>query len=197
MKYIAIIFMLMFQVLSAQNSPESFWKNKCEFTTDGSGKSLGLKIRVPVPCAWEQSEGKRPHVVKTFSYGFPDGSSISQSLTVNKLPNSFSKSEINELFSQDGLRSMCEGTGTFVSGRRVRIDGLECAEVIARASRNSPVATFYAYMLSYYLIYKDKIVVIGYMTGSISDEDSKELFDTYKEIFQGLATGTIIMTQWE
>jgi hypothetical protein len=38
--------------------------DKCTFETDGTGKSVGLKIKIAYPCSWTQADGERPHVVK-------------------------------------------------------------------------------------------------------------------------------------
>jgi hypothetical protein len=193
------LFLLLSVSLNAasQETPASFWNKRCEFNTDGTGKSAGLKIKLSYPCAWTQADGDRPHVVKKFSYNIGEGKSIIQSLTITKMPGEPSKKEIAEMFTQEGLKELASGTGTFVSGRKLKIDGIDCGEVIIKVKRESPVATVNMYFLQYYLIYKDKIINLTFVAGALTESEAKTLFTSYKTLFQGLATNTVIISKWE
>jgi len=195
--YFFIPFLILCSNLFAQDSPSDFLKDKCSFETDGTGKSLGLKIKIAYPCIWTQANGDRPHVVKKFSYGFGDGSSIIQSLTISKMPATPSKKEIAELFTQEGLREMVKDLGTFISGRKVKIDGNDCGEAIVKVKRETPAATVYFYFIQYYLIYKDKMINIAFATGGKTETEAKKLYDKYKLLLQTLATNTVILSKWE
>jgi hypothetical protein len=197
MKYLFFLFVIFNQTVYSQESAATFWKSRCEYKTDGIGKSLGLKIKLSVPCKWTQAEGERPHVVQKFSYGFEEGKSIIQSLTISKMPAEPSKKEIAEMFTQGGLKELASGTGTFVSGRKLKIDGIDCGEVILKMKRESPVATIYIYFIQYYIFFKDKIINIAFAAASKSESETKKLFDGYKTLFQGLATNTVILSKWE
>ena len=59
MKYFLIGLLLFTQTVFSQETPATFWNNRCDFKTDGTGKSLGLKIKFSVPCAWKQADGER------------------------------------------------------------------------------------------------------------------------------------------
>ena len=37
---------------SQVNKGKELVYNTCDFTTDGNGKSLGIKLRIPIPCSW-------------------------------------------------------------------------------------------------------------------------------------------------
>ncbi len=183
--------------ISAQDTPATFWKNRCEFKTDGTGKSAGLKINLSYPCSWTQADGDRPHVVKKFSYNIGEGKSVIQSLTINKMPAEPSKKEIDEMFTQEGLKEIASGTGTFVSGRKLKIDGLDCGEVVIKVKRESPVATVNIYFIQYYMVYKDKMINLAFAAGALTESEAKTLFTSYKTLFQGLATNTVILSKWE
>lgn len=183
--------------ISGQDTPETFWKNRCEFKTDGSGKSAGLKIKLSYPCSWTQADGDRPHVVKKFSYNIGGGKSVIQSLTINKMPAEPSKKEIDEMFTQEGLKEIASGTGTFVTGRKLKIDGLDCGEVVIKVERESPVATVNIYFIQYYMVYKDKMINLAFAAGALTESEAKTLFTSYKTLFQGLATNTVILSKWE
>ena len=197
MKYLFITLVFFIQTVFAQETPATFWNNRCDFKTDGTGKSLGLKIKLSVPCVWTQADGERPHVVKKFSNSFGGGKSITANLTITKMPYEPSQKEVTEMFTQKGLKELGSSTGTYISGKKIKIEGIECAEIICKIERESPVAKIYIYTISYYIIYKDKIINLFYASGAANNLDAKKLFDTYKVLFQGLATNTIILSKWE
>jgi len=197
MKYLLIGFLLFTQTVFAQETPATFWNNRCDFKTDGTGKSLGLKIKFSIPCAWKQADGERPHVVKKFSYGFADGSSVMQTFTITKMPQTPSKAEVDEMFTQKGLKELGESLGTYISGRKLKVDGLDCGEITVKMTRENPVGTLYIYSLQYYFVYKDKMIVFGFSAGSTSDETSKSLFENYKTLFRGIAGTTVFLSKWE
>jgi len=196
MKYFALLFLFIVSNSYSQETPSTFWKNRCEFKTDGSGKSLGLKVKLSVPCVWKQADGERPHVVKKFSYSSGTNTVIS-TLTINKMVPPPSKAEVDEMFTPAGLKELGEGLGTFISGRKVKIDGLDCGEVAFKITREHPVGTLYLYSFQYYFIYKDKMIVLGYGVGSTTDEKAKAMFDSYKTLFRGLAGSTVFISKWE
>src|SRR5687767_2862403 len=127
MKCLLIIVLLCSKILFAQETPATFWNDRCDFKTDGTGKSIGLKIKLSVPCDWKQEDGERPHVVKKFSYNSGVNTAIS-TLTINRLPKTPSKAEINETFTQSGLKEITAELGSFISGRKLKVDGLDCGE---------------------------------------------------------------------
>jgi len=197
MKYLFIAIIFFTQICYAQESATSFWNNRCEYKTDGTGKSLGLKIKLSYPCLWTRVDGDRPHVVQKFSYGFEGGKSISQGFTITQMPSVASKNEIAEMLTQQGLKELASATGTFVSGRKLKIDGIDCGEVIIKLKRELPVATLYVNFIQYYIILKDKLINLSFAVGSKSESETKILFSDYKTLFQGLATSTVILSKWE
>lgn len=196
MKYILFTFLLLSNFAFSQDSASTFWKNRCDYKTDGTGKSLGLKIKLSVPCTWMEKEGERPHVVKKFTNSL-NGNTAMATLIINKMPAIPSKAEMVDLFTQKGLKELCQDLGTFISGRKIKIDGLDCGEVAFKMVREAPISTIYMYNLYYYMVYKDKMIVLGYATGSAKDKTAKELFESYKILFKGLANDTVFISKWE
>lgn len=181
----------------AQDSPARFWAKQCKFITTGSGKSLGLKLKFSIPCSWQETEGERPHVVKNFKYSLSTSASMIETITVKRTGSEISKDKLSRMYKQDKFKSVIAEIGTFISGRKLKIDGLECGEITFKTKRESPVATFYAYMIQYLLYYKDYTLIILYGVGAKTEDESKELFNKYKQLFQGLVTKTVIISQWE
>lgn len=196
MKYLFIGYLLIANYCFSQETPATFWNNRCDFKTDGTGKSMGMKIKLSVPCEWKQADGERPHIVKKFLYNSGAISTIA-TLTITKMPGTPTKSEIAELFTQKGLKELTGDLGTFISGRKLKVDGLDCGEVAFKMTRESPISTLYLYNMYYYFIYKDKMIVLGYAAGSSNDEKAKTMFDNYKTLFRGLAGNTVFISKWE
>jgi len=196
MKYLFPLFLFISKVLFAQETPTTFWQNQCDFKTDGTGKSMGLKIKLSVPCAWTQADGERPHVVKKVTYSLNDAT-IVQTLLVTKLPDAPSKTELDNQLTQAGLKTLSKDLGTFISGKRVKVDAVDGGEVVVKATRDAPIGTFYSYLIFYDFFYKEKIITIIYAIGATSDEKAKSLFDSYKTLFRSLCTNTIFLNQWE
>lgn len=181
---------------SAQNYPAEFLENTCDYKTDGSGKSLGLKLKLSVPCAWIQSDGDRPHVVRKFSKTI-DNYTISHNFTVNKLEYTPDQAEVSELFSEEGLIEFSKDNSEFISGRKLIIEGLTCGEVLSKVVRETTVGKVYGFNLQYLVIYKNYMIVLSYGLGSPSENTVDTQFDLYKPLFQGLAAKFVIISKWE
>src|SRR5690242_9302675 len=116
MRYLLVVLLFISNLIFAQETQTSFWQNQCDFKTDGSGKSMGLKIKLSVPCSWTEERGERPHVVQKFTHN-SDNAAIVETLLVTKLPEMPSKAELDNQLTQDGLKALCNELGTFISGK--------------------------------------------------------------------------------
>ncbi len=196
MKYSFIIFLFISKFLFAQETPVTFWQNLCEYKTDGTGKSIGLKIKLSIPCQWTQADGERPHVVKKFTY-ILDTATIIQTLVITKLSQAPSKAELDNQLTQVGLKTLCKDLGVFISSKRIKVDAVDGGEIVFKTIRENPVGTIYGYSILYDFFYKDKIISIIYGLGSANDEKAKTLFENYKTLFRSLSSKTIFLSQWE
>ena len=196
-KFLLIPLLLCSFLCFSQETPSSFFENKCEYKTDGLGKSKGLKIKIKFPCRWKQADGDRPHVVKKFTYAFDDGSSLSQNILINQLGYTPSNTEIAEMLSSQGLKELVEKSDIFISSRKIKIDGIDCGEVIRQTIRETSIGTIYLYTISYFLVYKDKLLVLTCSAGAGNDTKAKELYDNYNIIFKSFANSLVILSKWE
>ncbi|MEY5047616.1 MAG: hypothetical protein RLZZ175_975 [Bacteroidota bacterium] len=198
MKKFLLIPLLIFSLnCLSQETPSSLLENLCEYKTDGLGKSKGLKIKIKFPCNWKQADGDRPHVVKKFSYDLGDGSSLNQNIVINQFPYTPSNAEINDMLSSQGLKELVGKSGTFISGRKIKIDGIDCGEVKTQMVRETTVGTIYLYSIIYYLVYKDKLIVLTCGAGADNDSRAKEVFENYNIIFKSFANSLVILSKWE
>lgn len=64
-----------------------------EYRSDGSGNASGLKLAFQYPMSWEESEGRRPHIVRKFN---THNSFCSSMLVVKKLPEASARMAVSE-----------------------------------------------------------------------------------------------------
>lgn len=193
MKIISIILLqFMCYVVQGQN-----FSNLCNFETDGTGKSVGLKVKVKYPCNWVISDADRPHNVKKFSYSFGDGRFMNYVLTIKKLATKPSKSDITEMFTLKEMKETYKDYGIFESYKKYIVDGQDCVEVVIKNTRESPSATNYLYLIQYLIIYEDKLITLGFSAGAKSEIQSKVLYSDYNVLFKSIATNFVILSKWE
>lgn len=193
MKYIFITLILLinFPVLGQDFS------NLCSFETDGTDKSVGLKVKVKYPCNWSIGEGDRPHNVKKFSYTFGDGKFINYVLTIKKIGFTPSKSDITEMFSLKEMKESYKDYGAFQSYKKCFIDGQNCVEVVIKKKNENPGATNYLYIIQYLIMYEDKLITLGFSVGAKSETESNTLYSEYNVLFKSLATNFVILSKWK
>jgi len=191
MKYLPI-FLLLYNYCFSQNTPLYFWEHRCDYKTDGTGKSLNLKIKLSVPCSWTKADGERPHIVKKFTFT-ESGNTAGINLNINKTDAPLTQNEIDQLISYNELKRIAEKYGTFISARHIKIDGVETGEIIYISKRESTLGTFYQTTIQYFIPFKDKIVLLTYSVGSSDENTAQNLFNNYKTLFKGLAGQTVII----
>jgi hypothetical protein len=199
MKLLPVLILLcLFYNSFAQSTPNTDLDNTCEYKTDGTGKSLGLKIKINYPCSWQQSDGQRPHRIKNINHGLDINSgTASIGFSVYPMPTIRSNEEIDEMLTQDYIKESVPDGATLISGRKIKIDGLNSTEVEYKIIREMPLGTLYTYNLVYNIYYKDKLILVSYGVGSSSNDKALAKFEEYKTLFKALATMTIIISQWE
>lgn len=180
----------------SQESPSALMNNLCKFETDGSGKSLGLKIKFVYPCSWKGIEGNRPHILRKFNYSI-DGNTVIQTISIRQIQDNIRQSDISKMLSVDGMKNSVEGLGTYLNSRKIKIDGIETGEVTFKVEQESAIGKMYMYSLMYMLVFDGKLISFTFSASSIDDLKAKQLFDKYEMLFYLLAGKTIVISQWE
>lgn len=182
----------------SQNLSKEFYANKCEYKTDGSVKSNGLKIQLSVPCKWDKAEGSRPHIVNTYAYYPKTGGSISITLLIRKKTGAllhlksigeFSLSELKEIISNPGIE--------VISTRKTKIDGIVCVEYKFKRIDELTIGKLNSTVLEYDFFYGDQSVVISYSSSCKTKIESQAQYDQYEYLFKSLAMNTILYNQYE
>jgi hypothetical protein len=149
-----------------------------------------------VPCAWTIQDGERPHIVKKFSYSFSNGATLIYTLLIKKLPVVFTKAQVAELLTDEELTKSGKETGTVVSVRKVKIDGIDCGEIITKQVRETPVSTLHLEAIFYQIFYKDNLIHLTFATSGINENDCNEAFNLYAPLFKGLAMSLVLLSKW-
>ncbi len=193
MKLTSIIFILLihFELFSQD------FNSLCNFETDGSGKSVGLKVKTKYPCNWIVSDGDRPHNIKKFSYSFGGGKFLNYVLTIKDLGIELSKTDKSEMFSLKEIKDSYKDYGEFKSYKVYKIDGEDCIEVVIKNKRESPNGTNYLYIIQYLILYQNKLITLGFSSGAKVESESNDLYTKYSILFKSLATNFVILSKWK
>jgi hypothetical protein len=170
--------------------------NDCYFNTEGSEKSLGVKIKIEYPCEWKQMDGMRPNVIKNFVLDKLDYS-ISSTLSIKTLPDGMTKEDVDQVLEKVNIEKAGLSLGEFLDGKKTNIDGLPTAEIHVRSVKDTPLGKLYINALYYYIYYKDKLIVLSYLSGSKDEPKSKDIFSENQFQFKKLATQLVVMSQYE
>ena len=193
MKYLLCIIIWMVSLMSnAQIIQDIF----CDFVTDGTGESKGLKIKIKFPCDWDATPGDRPGVIKSFSFKITDSVYSYITLNIIKEKEITSKYKDNALKPEE-IKKSFQQAGEFISYRMTKIDMLDCAEVVFRAKVETPLGEIMMDNLGYLFFYKDFQIFLTYTVGAVDSNIAKKYFEKSNLIFKLLATKTVVISQWE
>lgn len=173
----------------AQINPSSFLQNTCDFKSENHKYSLGVKLKLSIPCLWKEFPVDENEEQIKFNYA-SGKNSISEILSIHKLPESPTPKDLNDFYSQKSLTELGQSAGTFISARKTQIDGIACGEVMLKSITQFPLMKIYVYSLQYYFLYKDKMIILAFTTGSPTDNTSKQLFKFYENMFKRLSKMT-------
>jgi hypothetical protein len=95
------------------------------FNTKGHSKSKNTDWQIKVPKSWRGEEAERPNIIQKFTSDYGSGSQFIMLLVKDlALPKDYkiTKSELDEIFSDKGARSMIPEGGKFISFTKMTID---------------------------------------------------------------------------
>ena len=189
---------------SEEESVKEFAAGKrSKFSSNGEGKSKGLKIHVKYPKSWTSLEGDRPHIVRKFVQ--PDNYALAI-IYIQKAEKEFTQAEIDEVMTKEGLLSFVPKDGTLISSNpNLKIDRLKagCVEYFMTIERVDKKV--YMHALSYVVVYKDYILSLQFSVGDVNgfyatndtkatvDKKYKILYPMFWEMFNNL----VIDNLWE
>lgn len=205
MKYILTLILVVCYILPsiAQTQEQVSLKeflagSTTKYYSKGEGKAYGLKINLKYPASWTSKEGERPHIVKKFEQ--PNGNVLGM-LFINKGDAIFTESEIAEVMTTDGLKSIIPDYATYVSSNpNLKIEGLKAGSIEYTATNKRVDLTIYTHNLSYIFVYKQYLIMIQFYVSGTSDESNEQIDARYNEIkplFPLIFNSIVIENLWE
>lgn len=169
-----------------------------KYLSKGEGKSAGLKINFAFPESWSSKEGERPHIVRKFQQ--PNGYVLGL-IFINKTEIEFTQSDIAEVFTAEGLKSIIPASGTYISSNNnLKIENLKAASIEYTDVNQRLDLIIYTHNLSYIFIYKQYLVMIQFFVSGNSDETKEQIDKRYnriKAIFPLMFNSIVIENIWE
>jgi len=164
--------------------------NYCQKNTNGRKNSNGLSIKISIPCNWEEVASEVPlSVIKTNYYG--KGLVATSEIVIGMLNAETKDSEIALLLSEDGLKTMTQARGEYVSYRKLKVNSLSGAEIVKRTiSKTSDGGKFYFYAIQDYFVFNRRIIMVQYTFGA-KEESFKMNYNSYKTLFDDLVRKTV------
>lgn len=163
-------------------------QQRCNFTTDGSGKSLGLKIKFTTACNWKEEESKE-NTVKTLGLN-TDDYGLAEMIKINKPAN---PKTIDEMLTPAFYKKDAGNSGTFLWGNKLKVDGQDCAEVALKLKKTVMFISLYSYILRYVFYYNGTAVSMNFLISAESDKAAAAAFNANKAFFRSLALGTDVL----
>lgn len=173
------------------------------FSSNGEGKSKGLKIHFKYPRSWFSVEGDRPHIVRKFVQS--DNFAIAIIL-IQKAEKEFSQAEINEIMTTKGIKSTMPKGATFIScNPNLKIDNLKAGSIEYTIITERVDKKMYQHVLQYSVLYKDYILQLSCAVSDINGysstpEDKATVDKRYKTIyplFWEMFNNIVIDNIWE
>lgn len=180
----------------SQDSPSDFWNNRCEFITDGLGKSKGVKVRLSIPCKWKMKDSNFPNTIKRFEYFLEqDEVSIVSNIVIMPPLDNLTEAAIKRNFTIENEKKSLDSNEVLLSIRKTKIDNLDVIEKITKRPLITPAITLETYSITYLFFYKKQPIHLYYGLATENNDRCKIYFEKYKLLFQGLASFTVILNK--
>gem|GEM_PF-4387297 len=161
---------------------------RCEVSTDGTGKSLGLKVRFQYPCGWEETPSKS--AVKVLKHETGEETVVVQQIVISEPKEPLTPQRIEEMMSLPDMKKQAVAGGTFLWGRRLKIDGVDCAETATINTKKIMSIAVDMYFVTYRMPYKGKMVSIVFAITAHNQAKGKAFFNDNKALMLSLVSAT-------
>jgi hypothetical protein len=153
-------------------SPVSY-AQLCDFVTDGTGASAGIKMKISLPCNM-QDDDKSGDTTLVKSVGRKQGGCYFMvKLRIRKLSTKYTNEQAMAKFTGDAIKGMYErvgGTVTNVVGLRQREDGKIKGFAEFNVKQEEGGTTFYTVHQHHIYYHRGSLITISYEIVSAGDE---------------------------
>jgi len=164
-----------------------------KFSSNGEGKSEGLKIHFKYPKSWESVEGEHQYVVRKFLQS--DHSTLAMIIVV-KQEKEPTQSELNEVFTTDGLKSILPSTFNYISiNTNIKIEGLRAGKLEFTNSDNRMGIEVYSFTQMYVFWFKNYCIQVQCSVNKNQNEtkeNANNRFQNAKPLFDQMLNSLVI-----
>ena len=207
MKKVLLLSLLLMSCVQLSAQPNSWSEfmggQRGSYSTNGNPKTKGLELSFEYPSSWEGADGKRPNTLYQIASEHGKGLDICN-LGVKDIPvapgQSFSKSDIYELFDPADLSWFLPGGATLVAGKRTTIDGQPAAQVQFTQEVDRAGIPYQMMGVMYPIYFRNKFIIFTCMSGDSAATSSEQLRGRYRvafPLFQQLANTLVIHSKWK
>ena len=199
MKFLLVILAICITAISGMaqqiesNSLNQFIIGKTKsFSSYGLAKAQGLNLNIKYPASWKSVEGERPYIVQKF---VPESGYVMAMLLVNKLDGVPNQSEINDFYTQDGLKAMMPAESKLIAyNSSIKIERQPAGKIDYTTVAQRMNRHFYSCVRSYFIIYKDYLITLQFMVMNKIDEPNTSVdrrFKTIEPLFDMMANSIV------
>lgn len=204
MRYYTLLFFLVVlqapvicQIVEKQSMQEFVDGETLKYSTDGSGKSNGLKLNLKYPKSWAAQDGEGPHIVETF---IQPGNDAAFLIMVQSLDTEFTQSELDEFFTLDGLKYALPDGATFISANsNLKIESLKAGSLEYSAINTGGELSIYTHCLNYFFVYKKYLIALQCYVSSTTGESNGAIdnkFYTLNPLFELVFNSITLDNVW-
>lgn len=170
------------------------------YRTKGHPKAKGTDFQVRIPMSWRAKEGERPNVIQLFRSESGRGAAMCLLMAnAMDLPRGtrLTKQDIDETFSQSGLREIAAGYGTFVSGKSIVIDRHPGGMVIVDVTQQRLDQVLSGRSVMYMALQRENILSLQCMTFADNGVEAAKVFSRHEATFRLSANSFVIQDQYK
>ncbi|RYY51527.1 MAG: hypothetical protein EOO06_00560 [Chitinophagaceae bacterium] len=172
-----IVLLLLTCTCYAQN--EKLCVHEMEFPGD-------VFVNATLPCNWKKDKVQASEETRKFAYN-TNGVNYNAVIVVSKLPINPDSATRTQMISEQALTEAGKSMGTVVSAGSSKMGLLPAGELIFKAVKGSGADKKYAYMLQYYAVLDDRLIVVNMGIITTDEKLAQTNFEKNKELFRKYA----------
>ena len=170
-----------------------------EYFTSTSTKLDGLNIKFKYPKSWSSEIGDRPHVIQKFIHyrGYEFGSAL---IIIGKMDDVLSKSDIEFLLSEDGMKYQIPEHSKVISvNTGLLIDNIPASLITVYYEQQQMNHKLGMISDIYVLYYRDYQITFMCSVGSTIDKynETYKRYSTNKKLYKRMANNIVVLSQYE
>ncbi|RYZ86206.1 MAG: hypothetical protein EOP04_14325 [Proteobacteria bacterium] len=157
---------------------------------DKSIKLHGAIVNLSVPCDWKFKKPANEKVLAMFTDAGSDSGIVIGALNYSYADFKFNKEELDYLLSDEELRSTAKQSGTYISGKRVSVNGFPTGEILLKAQNSVLGIQMYSYKCYSYIYTGAGTAMVFFTVQSETEEHAKNMFYARLNLFRELTSRT-------